>query len=802
MTNTSPLTDWRGSITIFKSFTGTRPKAELVDVSWDEVVNTIKPKSPTVLEDKTKGQCFLPCALKDAPLIGTTLALAEEEGEPTVGKMRSKQHVTPANLLVIDVDGISKANFDSALDKMNNDGISYVAYTTFSHGLKPDMRVRLVAPLDREVSAEEYPAAWHGLDELYFDGQIGELDPSGAKLCQGQATWSCHFDRVNHAACWESKAGVVSVESLATHAIEKIEFVKKVFTKERTNYPTSDANMVADACKQIGHFRDTRGADQPEPYWFDSLGIVGHCEDGERISHEWSSGHDDYNHFQTEKKLAHRLATPPTTCDQFKRSNPQGCEGCTQSCRSPITLGYKIDDEAVIKALATLDVLNYDRIRVEKADELGVQLKTLDAKVKEARKQAESTKTLLLPDVAPCSEPVNLAMLLDQVKDQVRKHLILDDVYVDILTLWIAGTWFVPYVQIFPLLLIDAPERGCGKSQVLDLASFMAYRPLATANITPAALFRVVELEHPTLFIDEADTFIKKHDEMLGLINDGYARTTKGKVARGVIRLTGDNFTPSLFDVWGAKALAGIKLASHLPDSTLSRGLKIHVRKKLKNESIVRLRHVDTSLFDEICSKFARIALDHGEQVKNARPDLPSELNDREQDNLEVLLAISEIAGAEWSERVKKAALKLAKEGDSDISAGNELLSDIRNIAKFRRAGKIHSTELLNLLVNDESTLWPTYTNGKALTSRGLASLLNFYGIKAKDLKFEGRTLKGFDWAQFEDAFERYLEPEILPQPRNDTSEPLIYKASGVADDTQHKSAVAQRYDDLLEDIF
>jgi hypothetical protein len=801
MTKTFTLTDWRGSITLFKTFTGTRPFKEVTNASWEDIIKEIKPDSPNALEDKTKALCFLPCELKEAPLTGTSLTLAQEEGEPTVGKMRSKQHVTPANLLVIDIDGMPKASFDSALDKMHDDGITYMAYTTFSQGVKPDMRVRVVLPLDRKISVEEYPTAWHGFDELYFDGQIGKLDPSGAKLCQAQATWSCHLDQIKQAACWENTAEVLSADSLVTHAIEKNESIK-VVAKERTDYPPSDANMVANACKQIGHFRDTRGADQPEPYWFDCLGIVGHCEDGERISHEWSSGHDDYNHFQTEKKLAHRLATPPTTCDQFKQSNPKGCDGCTQSCRSPIKLGYKRDDDAVIKALVNLDVFDYDRVRQGKAEELGVKVTTLDAKVKEERKQQESTKTLLLPNVAPYSEAVNLAILLNQVKGLVRKHLILDDVYVDILTLWIAGTWFVPYVQIFPLLLIDAPERGCGKSQVLDLASFMAYRPLATANITPAALFRVVELEHPTLFIDEADTFIKKHDDMLGLINDGYARTTHGKVARGVIRLTGDNFTPSLFDVWGAKALAGIKLASHLPDSTLSRGLKIHVRKKLKNESIVRLRHADTSVFDEICSKFARIALDHGEQVKNARPDLPSELNDRDQDNLEVLLAISEIAGAEWSERVKKAALKLAKEGDSDISAGNELLSDIRNIAKFRRAGKIHSTELLNLLVNDELTLWPTYTNGKALTSRGLASLLNFYGIKAKDLKFEGRTLKGFDWAQFEDAFERYLEPEILPQPRNDTSEPLIYKASGVADDPQPKSTVAQRYDNLLEDIF
>jgi hypothetical protein len=69
----------------------------------------------------------LPCALKDAPLIGTTLALAEEEGESTVGKMRSKQHVTPANILVIDIDGISKSNLDLASEKMKHDDVTFLA---------------------------------------------------------------------------------------------------------------------------------------------------------------------------------------------------------------------------------------------------------------------------------------------------------------------------------------------------------------------------------------------------------------------------------------------------------------------------------------------------------------------------------------------------------------------------------------------------------------------------------------------------------------------------------------------------
>ncbi len=105
-------------------------------------------------------------------------------------------------------------------------------------------------------------------------------------------------------------------------------------------YPDADANKVADACQQIGAFRDTKGADQAEPLWRDCLGVVGHCVDGEIISQEWSSGHADYDETATEQKLAYRLKMPPTTCAQFKKLNAAGCEGCAQKCKSPITLGW------------------------------------------------------------------------------------------------------------------------------------------------------------------------------------------------------------------------------------------------------------------------------------------------------------------------------------------------------------------------------------------------------------------------------------------------------------------------------
>jgi hypothetical protein len=49
------------------------------------------------------------------------------------------------------------------------------------------------------------------------------------------------------------------------------------------------------------------------------------------------------------------------------------------------------------------------------------------------------------------------------------------------------------------------PEKGCGKTTLIDVLACLVWRPLLSANITIAPLFRAVELQQPTLLIDEAD---------------------------------------------------------------------------------------------------------------------------------------------------------------------------------------------------------------------------------------------------------------------------------------------------------
>lgn len=824
-----PLSQWRGSLTTFDGFTGTRPTQELNNAAWGEISNLLCPENPAVIADKKQGQYVVPCLLKEALLVGKTLDAAIQNGQSTTGKMRSKQHVTVADFLIIDIDGMTDADFMSGLDNIKGDSLTFLAYTTHSHGRadKMGMRARIAIPLDRSVNTEDYAAAWHGFDSLYWNGQAGLADSSGANLYQQQGTWCCDPSRASLATFWSSHDGVVSTDglialgrtALASNSAKMpsdSEGSRKIITSIDTKvvaryssnlsiveYPSSDANKVAYACQQIGDFRNSKGSDQREPLWRNCLGVVGFCVNGADYCQEWSSGHPGYDERKTTEKLANRMKIAPTTCDQFKKSNPAGCSGCTERCKSPITLGtadaFEIiesgeddsamvatstvqievracdlgldttkpsapqNDDEVIALLAGMSPMNYDRVRREKAKLLGVQIKTLDLMVKQARNEETESNNLHFAEVEPHPDPIDPSQLLDEISETIRRFIVLDKEQADAAALWIAFTWFIDVVDVAPLAIINAPEKSCGKSQMLDLMGRMTSRPISAANSSTAFLFRTVELWTPTLLIDEADTFVKENMEMKGMINAGYTRANAF-----VGRVVGDNHDPKLFNVWGAKALAGIALERHLPDPTMSRAIVFELRKKLPHEQVTKLRDAEDGLFDGIASKLARLCEDYAKKVKVARPVLPEKLNDRAQDNWRPLLAIAECAGAEWVQRATEAALKLSSTGEKSVSTANQLLADIKQVFEVKETSRMKSTDLISELCEDEESGWSTYNRGKPLTPRQLAKILSQYGIQSKTVRDKHSTPKGYELAQFADVFARYLDaPQKLPQQRN-----------------------------------
>jgi len=436
----------------------------------------------------------------------------------------------------------------------------------------------------------------------------------------------------------------------------------------------------------------------------------------------------------------------------FTDAAPAGIETRTETVEhtpEPKTEAGTEAEAEILERLASLAPLEYDRQRGKYAELLGVRATALDAQIKAMRKAAHGDEGITLESIEPWSEPIDPAALLSEVAKTIRRFVICQPETADGAALWVAMTWLIDTVQVAPLAVITAPEKRCGKSQLLFLLGRLSCRPLTASNISPAALFRVIDAWKPTLLIDEADAFMRENEELRGLLNCGHTRDSAYTV-----RIVGEAMTPTRFNVWGAKAIAGI---GHLADTLMDRAVALELRRKMPHEVTDKIRHAEPDLFETLAAKFARFAQDYAEAVRQARPELPPSLNDRAQDNWEALLAIADIAGDGWPIRARRAALKLSGADSLGESVGGELLADIRDIFESKHLSRIGTAELITALCDDDEKGWATYNRGKPLTPRQLAKRLNGYGLQSKNIRTYAGQSKGYEFEQFAETFARYL---------------------------------------------
>jgi hypothetical protein len=102
-------------------------------------------------------------------------------------------------------------------------------------------------------------------------------------------------------------------------------------------------------------------------------------------------------------------------------------------------------------------------------------------------------KMLGVNDPTPWLSPVDGEKLFADLVGELKRHIVLDDSSAIAMSLWIIAVYAYEQFQYSPLLLINAPEKACGKSVALSAVAKLVPRPLECANITVAALFRIVE---------------------------------------------------------------------------------------------------------------------------------------------------------------------------------------------------------------------------------------------------------------------------------------------------------------------
>jgi putative DNA primase/helicase len=403
-------------------------------------------------------------------------------------------------------------------------------------------------------------------------------------------------------------------------------------------------------------------------------------------------------------------------------------------------------------------------------------------------------RALLRNDVVPWHQAVDGALLLDSLAQLINQYVVLPAFAAEALALWIIHTYAFELRDVTAYVGIESPEKRCGKTTLLSVLAELVSRPVIAANISPPALFRVIEEATPTLLIDEADTFLRGNEEMRGILNSGYTRKTAY-----VIRVApetapsprpsdsaslpasetpiprhsdspvlGDSDSPPprhsdspshshippsrliRFSSWCPKVMAAI---GHLPETLADRCIAIKMERKLPDEKCDRLRDLCA---EDLCRKCARFVLDNAEAIASRRPIIPSQLNDRCADIWEPLLAIADVADGRWPELGRQAAEGLSHAA-SQTNPVSSLLLEMLVIFCSAGSGKVFSHDIITRLNERLDRPWAELAKGRPIDEMWLARQLRQYDIRPRLIRQADRVGRGYVEADFKPVFQRYI---------------------------------------------
>jgi hypothetical protein len=346
--------------------------------------------------------------------------------------------------------------------------------------------------------------------------------------------------------------------------------------------------------------------------------------------------------------------------------------------------------------------------------------------------------------VEPWPDKVETAVLLPELIKQIQRFIVMSDDAAITTALWTMFAWIHDAIAVHsPILAVTSADIDSGKSLLLHVLKYLTPRARLTAELTGPNAFRIVDREHPTLLLEEADKIFSRKPDLAGIINVSWLRGA-------TITRNGHDFDP-----FCPKAIAGNRLSvPNVPSSTVSRLIKIRLRPKLPEEVVEEFSYTDTPEAAELRRKLARWSTDNAATIGEARPDT-SVFNNRLAINWKLLFAISDDAGGEWPERARQAAFKIAS-ASAEPSLFRRLIPAIYGI--FQNRTEIPSAELVQLLGADPESEWHEYGRGRSpITQHQFAALVKDLEIRSVPLHPNKKMVNGYKHSQFTDAFSRYM---------------------------------------------
>jgi len=406
------------------------------------------------------------------------------------------------------------------------------------------------------------------------------------------------------------------------------------------------------------------------------------------------------------------------TVSQTRRQVQKMIEGA----RAKYGLDFTALAEDRIEELSKLSPLEYETNRTEAAKELNLRVKVLDKQVTD-RRIVETEINDIVEPVSPWPDPVNAVKMADYIELTIQKHIALrHSEYATAITLWSLSTWLIDAWKIMPHLFFRSLTKGSGKTTALHLVEALAARSYVAANITPAALFRVIEQHSPTLLLDEVDRYLAQDEVLNGIMNAGHTRRT-ATVTR-LEEVDGD-YIPRKFNVFGGKCMAGI---GKQLDTCMDRSIIVKMEKRLSDERVTKLPLMFFENHFDARRKIARFAEDNRFRATELAPNIPNLGNDRAQDNWLPLFIVSELIGGDWPKKCLAAYTKIEALSAEDAKDHETIVVRIlRELAPYleKQMGSwLPAAELRSILISNEESEFFDWYQGNPITAKSIKKYL------------------------------------------------------------------------------
>jgi putative DNA primase/helicase len=413
----------------------------------------------------------------------------------------------------------------------------------------------------------------------------------------------------------------------------------------------------------------------------------------------------------------------------------------------------KAHEDELLDALAKAEGLDYARKRKAAAQELDVPARDIDAEIRIRREDNQVAPLYGHWIIEPWPEPCDGDCLLRDIINRIKRQVVIiyDSALASALFLMLA--WVHDEIATHsPILNINSAEPESGKTTLIGLISFLMPRCIASVEASEAAIYRAIKRWSPSFCFDEFDSILADDDKaaLRSVINSGHTR------GQGVLRCIGDDKVPELFLTFAPKVIGMV--GRKLPPATLSRCIFVELRRCRKDERFEKFNHVDDTELADLRRRLLRWSMDSAETLRNASVSIPDELPNRRADNWRLQFAIADLAGGEWGDKARAAAIAIEGKADSR-SIGVRLLTDIKALFDADpEAPCMHSATMVAGLIADPEKPWAELTRGKPLTQNRLAKFLGTYRIISQNVKPPGMSeAKGYYRSQFEDVWSCYV---------------------------------------------